>query len=699
MHLLQKLDSKQSLVMVFIIMAFIIIAGGYLFFRTGSREVIRKQNNELELIADMKISQIISWRNERLAEADYFSTRDNVIEKFMDLDNNRDDESAVNYFQEMFGKFNRNHSYDNILLLDDEREFLFRLYPGLDELNEHPLDDLMRTGVEQKVFISDFYIANDDIGLDVIAPLIHQGQTIGYMLFIIDPDLFLFPLIQTWPSVSYSAETLLARQEGDSVLFLNELRHRANTAMKMKLPLSRMDVPAVQAVKGFQGIFEGIDYRGIRVLSYIREIPGSNWYMISKEDKQEIYGQLYTNGLLIISFAIMSILLVSLALTFIYRTRQHNLYKNLFLKEKEVREAERRLRATMDNMMEGCQVIDFGWHYVYTNDALARQARKSREEMLGRTMTEVFPGIEDTEMFRHLEECMDKRISHQMENMFIYPDGSSGWFELSIQPDPQGIFILSVDITRRKELEKQLRQSARMESLGTLAGGISHDFNNILGIILTNVNLLPYLANDQEKYRECLEAIQLAAKRGSEMVRQLMSFAQKRDASFSPIQINDVIRETVAMVEGILPKNIEVKVETSDELPAVMGDATQLHQVLINLCMNARDAMPSGGLIRLTSAMVPGQKARKQFVQAEAEEYILLRVIDNGTGISPDNLQKIFEPFFTTKGWEKGTGLGLPIVYNIISNHRGLVDVVSQVDKGTEFHLYFPADRNLQARA
>ncbi|MGA9363894.1 MAG: PAS domain S-box protein [Bacteroidota bacterium] len=253
------------------------------------------------------------------------------------------------------------------------------------------------------------------------------------------------------------------------------------------------------------------------------------------------------------------------------------------------------------------------------------------------------------------------------------------------------------DISERKLLEEQLRQAQKLESLGTLAGGIAHDFNNVLGIILGYTSMLEETKVDPKKSSRSIEAINKAVQRGAALVRQLLTFARKTDTLFESVRLNDVILELASMLQQTFPRTIQVSSQLEKEIPSITGDGNQLHQALLNLSVNARDAMPSGGTLTFATRAVMGVEVRRRFPEAQRERYVCISVTDTGIGMDKPLLARAFEPFFTTKEEGHGTGLGLAVVYGIVASHHGFIDVDSQVGHGTIFRLYFPIpERSIQ---
>lgn len=247
--------------------------------------------------------------------------------------------------------------------------------------------------------------------------------------------------------------------------------------------------------------------------------------------------------------------------------------------------------------------------------------------------------------------------------------------------------------TKRKRLEEQLVQAQKMEGLGTLAGGIAHDFNNILAIILGYTTRLENWRANPEQIPSALKVIREAVERGAALVQQLLTSARQTEARLSSLDVNAQVTELEKMLRATFPKTITFDLRLHPNLPLVTADRSQIDQVLLNLCVNARDAMPNGGIMTLDTSVTSGAELRELFTGADAEEYTRVRVRDTGMGIPPEVKAHIFEPFFTTKERSKGTGLGLSVVYGVINNHRGFVQVESEPGAGATFSIYLPVKR------
>lgn len=254
-----------------------------------------------------------------------------------------------------------------------------------------------------------------------------------------------------------------------------------------------------------------------------------------------------------------------------------------------------------------------------------------------------------------------------------------------------GFVCVGRDMSERKRLEEDLRQAQKMDSLGKLAGGIAHDFNNVLQIMVINNVALEQGPFVEERILKVGKIYQDAIERANGLVKQILTFARKVQVQYESLDLSLQIQSALEMIQQTFPKTITFSLSLGRTVPEVMADRNQIHQVLMNLCVNARDAMPDGGTITISSAVVAGSSLTKVFAEmAVSKSYVCVSVSDTGTGMDEATKNRIFEPFFTTKSTGKGTGLGLAVVYGIVKAHIGFIDVQSKPGNGTTFSIYLP---------
>ncbi|HQP97307.1 MAG TPA: PAS domain S-box protein [bacterium] len=441
-----------------------LLVGGAWFYRVQEQAMRRRAERELTSIAHLKVNQVVAWREERLGDAVLLSKRSFLLERLSVWLENPDDPGREKFLAD-FSALQQHEGYANIILVDPDGQMRLALKPpsefGGSECKSY-LDIALR---ERKAVFTDIHAEanNRTPHISVIAPLFvdpeHTQRLLGAVILIIDISKFLYPLIQSWPTPSETAETLLVRRDGGHVLFLNELRHQPGTALKLRIPLTQTDVPSVMAVLGHEGIVHGTDYRGTKVVSAILPIPNSPWFMVAKEDESEVFAEWRTRSVLMLALLVgMTTLMVAAGFVLWQREKKGH-YRALYQSEAALHASTRQYQHTLDNMMEGCQIIGPDWRYLYINETAAQHGRKTRDELIGRTVMEVYPDYATTSLFAVLQHSMTERVPQRTDSEILYPDGTRGYFDLSVQPVPEGIFVLSVDITERKQAEEEIKSA------------------------------------------------------------------------------------------------------------------------------------------------------------------------------------------------------------------------------------------------
>ncbi len=362
---------------------------------------------------------------------------------------------------------------------------------------------------------------------------------------------------------------------------------------------------------------------------------------------------------------------------------------------------ELQFQRLFDSLMEGCQIFDYDLIYLYINKAAEHQNRRPNSELLGQCYKEMWPGIEETEVYRLILDTLQNRRPNTIENEFNFPDGEKGWFELRISPVPEGVFVMSLDITQRKllslklkEVEKRKYQAQKMESIGHLAGGIAHDFNNNLTVILGYTEMaLSSVAQDSDLIR-ILREIKKTAKLSAELTQHLLGFARKQNAIPLTVNLNEEIDGSLNFIRRIVGEDITISWAPGKDLYTIKIDPNQLHQILTNLSVNARDAIETIGEISIETGNVTIEETLSaEHYGLTPGNYAVISFSDNGSGMDRETQQQIFDPFFTTKKRGEGTGLGLSTVYGIIRQNNGFINVYSEPGKGTTFRIYLAEHR------
>ena len=373
---------------------------------------------------------------------------------------------------------------------------------------------------------------------------------------------------------------------------------------------------------------------------------------------------------------------------------------------KQAEEVRARLAMAVEQAAETIVITDLNGTILYANPAFETISGYTCAEALGQTPRIFRSGKHDAEFYRQMwtvlrrGEVWSGRFFNKKKDGTLYEEDAS----ISPVRDPAGKVVNYVavkrDVTREVQLEAQLRQSQKMEAVGQLAGGVAHDFNNMLAVIRGNADLLlmhgeQFTAETSEGLKHMVEA----SERAANLTRQLLTFSRKQVMQRQPLMLNAVIANLTRMLKRVIRENIDLECHYAASLPCVQADTGMMEQVVLNLVVNARDAMPQGGQLRVATEPVTLDEAHARVnSQARAGEFVCLRVSDTGTGIAPEVLLHIFEPFFTTKEVGKGTGLGLATVYGIVEQHQGWIEVSSQVGQGSTFKVFLPAIPTLAGR-
>jgi two-component system, cell cycle sensor histidine kinase and response regulator CckA len=370
--------------------------------------------------------------------------------------------------------------------------------------------------------------------------------------------------------------------------------------------------------------------------------------------------------------------------------------------EQALRESEERFRQLAENITESVFWMSDpqAQQMLYVSPAYERIWGVSCEGLYANSSTWI-EAIHPDDQPQIQANFFDQSLlgKYDEEYRIVRPDGSIRWIRdrgFPIQDHtgkPYRAVGFAEDITNRKSTEAVLRRTERLESLGTLSSGIAHDLNNVLTPIIGIVQLLPLkIPNLDERTRRLLQILDQSAHRGADLVKQILSFSSGLESKPTSTQVSNLLIEIQKIIQQAFPKNIELSINLPSDLWLIAADATLLHQVFMNLCVNARDAMPEGGKLSITAENLAIDASYAQMhLDAQVGPYLVVTVADTGMGIPARILNNIFDPFFTTKEIGKGTGLGLSTVTGIVKSHHGFIDVFSEVGVGTKFKVYLPA--------
>ena len=370
----------------------------------------------------------------------------------------------------------------------------------------------------------------------------------------------------------------------------------------------------------------------------------------------------------------------------------------LIMRRKQADEKIREQATLLDNAQEAIGVRSLEHNLIYWNKGAERLYGWTKEEAIGKNPIEfMFKDKEEPPQLIAAKRIILEKGEWTGELHQVTKDGKeliveSRWTLVRDgEEKPKSILVINTDITEKKKLEEQALRAQRMESIGMLAGGIAHDLNNVLTPITLSIQMLKEKFKDGQS-QKLLIILEKNSQRGANLIKQIMLFARGVEGECKPLQVPHIISEIEKVIKETFPRNIEIRTDMQKDLFTISGDATQLHQVIMNLCVNARDAMLDGGILSVTASnFYVDESYARMNIESRVGQYIIITVSDTGTGIPPKIMGRIFEPFFTTKESGKGTGLGLSTSLGIVKSHGGFIDVQSEVGKGTTFRVYLSA--------
>jgi len=430
----------------------------------------------------------------------------------------------------------------------------------------------------------------------------------------------------------------------------------------------------------------------------------TDWHLIIALPYSEIAGPINDNSYNMLGLAGGFILLFGVGGLALHRNRKRQVQletETKYLREiaqsaDALRESEARYRSLFEDSGDAIYISTKEGKFIDVNQSALDLLGYTMEEITGMDIQNIYVNSDDRSVFQ--QEIEQKGSVRDYEVKFRKKDGTQMDCLLtsSMRKESDGRILgyqgIIRDITKQKQLEAQVRQTQKMEAIGTLAGGIAHDFNNVLMSIMGNTEMALYDTPESSPVRSRLEGVLKAGSRAKHLVRQILTFSRQSEEKRTPIRISSLVNEVLKLLRASVPTTIEIRWDISARADTVLADATKIHQVLINLCTNAAQAMhEKGGLLEVGLTDVDlDSEAVAHYPELNPGPYVALTVSDTGQGMDRSVIKRIFDPFFTTKGPGEGTGLGLAVVHGIVKDHGGAIDVCSEPGKGTTFRVFLP---------
>jgi len=682
--------SFRTLAASFAAMVLLLSSAAYWTYNREARAIRRDKYNELKAIADLKVRQLVQWRDEQISDARLSASAACLVSSALFKSSDRAS-SRAGLLPRLDEIRRTNLHCAEAVVTNPDGVVLLAAGTGPEDLDAGARELVARALAARDVVIGDFvrYSGSGKVYLDVVAPMLSVARRpLGALVLRVDPEPYLYPLLQFWPARSRTSETLLVRREGDAVLFLNTLRQQPGPPLTLRIPLSGSDVPASRAARGQTGEFEGPDYRGVKVLADVRGVPGSPWFMVTKVDAGEILAEVHYRGWAILVILILAVLLTAATMGLVLYYRRQRI---------EALDVLLQLRRAVEQSPVSVIITDLVGNVEYVNPQFVETSGYTSDEVRGKNLRILKSGETPAAKHRELWDTLTRGEKWGGEFRNRRKDGTLFWARAMISPlrDSPGAVThylgIERDITTEKELEAQLVHSQRMESVGRLAGGVAHDFNNLLTVVIGFSDAALSALKEDDPLRRPLEEIRRAGGQAAVLTRQLLAVSRKQVIPLGPVNLTQTISSARSMIEHLMGEDIVVSVNLSPEAGHVLADEGQLQHVLLNLALNSRDAMPSGGGFSIATRRVeadPSETARYAWVKPG--RYVEISATDTGSGIDPEHKRHIFEPFFTTKAVGKGTGLGLSTAYGFVRQCGGWISVTSEPGQGATFRVCLP---------
>jgi PAS domain S-box-containing protein len=697
------------MVLIFFFLATGIAASAYLSFMNYERQFRAQVDNQLTAIANLKVSGILNWRNERLGDAELLRRSPAFAALTQAYFKNPSDQQTREMLQEWLNGLYIAYEFDRVSLLDINGVERLAAPTTAEVVPSHLIKDAAAVLQSGQVTFMDFHRDEDQntIHLALLVPIYEEmdiRKPLGVVVLRINPEIMLYPYLKQWPATTETAETLLVRLEGNSVLFLNPLRFQPDSALTLRIPVTNTDVLAVKVALGQTGIVEGSDYRGVDVIGAILPVPNTPWYLVARIDKSEVYAPLrarfWQTVLLFAALTAAS----GAGLLLVWRQQRLRHYHEQIETLDALRLSEEKFKLAFETSPDAITITRLSdGMFVSVNKGFEQITGYRREEVVGKTSLQINIWKDPADRRRVAKELQAHGEVRNHEAVFLARSGEIiGLMTAVILELDGGPHILTItrDITERKRAEEQLSQytdrleemvdertrelqhaeeqlirQERLATLGQLAGSIGHELRNPLGVISNAVFFLKMAWPDaNEQIQEYLDIIEKETQASDKIITDLLNFTRIESVDREAVSVSELIDQTLERHPA--PPSVQVTLDMPPGLPRVHVDASHIVQVLGNLVTNAYQAMTNGGELTLS--------ARPH------DDMIAIAVRDTGSGIPPDHMKRLFEPLFTTK--TTGIGLGLAVSQKLARANGGRIEVQSEAGKGSTFTLFLPAN-------
>lgn len=689
---------SHALIVLFLMLVAGVISAGYYYNHKNEKQYQAEIERQLSAVADLKVGELLLWREERRADAGIFYQNSAFANLVRNVAGQRDSAKAFADIKSWLSRLQSNQNYDRMFLLDAKGNSLISL-PGskADPLSRSVRSRAIESLHTGQITFADFY-RNEFSGkiyLSILVPIFDPERAkdpLGVLVMRIDPEKYLYPFIRRWPNSSATAETLLVRREGNEAVFLNELRFQKNSALNRRLPLEKTETPAVMSALGQEGIVRGIDYRGHQVLAALRNIPDSPWHLVTRMDADEVYAPLRERQWITVLLVSAMLLTTGTGVGFVWRQQSSRFYRDKYeaeLKRVELEERLAKIAANVPGAIFQCQTRpDQSSCMPYASSGLAALYGISPGDVardLSPLLGAIHPDDAAQVSAAILESARDLSPWHN-EHRVIHSDRGVIWVEGYATPElkPDGSVLLHgflTDISERKEKEREIEK--KNIELERFTYTVSHDLKSPLVTIKT---FLGYLEEDLKlsdisRVQQDLGFMHNAADKMSRLLAELLELSRVGRLHNTPqvVPFGELAREAVNLDAGRISSR-GVAVEISDSPLLLCGDRSRLVEIWQNLVENACKFMGGQEHPRIEIGVEDNGLEPQFFVR------------DNGIGIDPRFHAKVFGLFEKLEANAEGTGLGLALVKRIVELYDGSIRIESAGEgQGTAVIFTLPA--------